>query len=187
MTRHRQRRIPKLRFTKLRGTGWHVSYRDPATGMPRRERFGQIDRSEAEAKYHTWLIEHLGVNHAESRRVSVSTVPSTDGLAPVAIAQLVPGNLLSVATQILKLDEARTRKPGEPRARGTIDPLVAGDRKTQLNDFFDFMHRKHGRGALARMRLDDLTMADVAEFNREIVAKGYSASQVAKRVRAALS
>ena len=182
MTRHRQRRIPKLRFTKLRGIGWHVSYRDLATGMPRRERFGQIEQSEAEAKYHAWLIEHLGVNHAKAAGVPVETVAPQPGRPAVAVAQLVPGNLLSVATQLLKLDETRTRKPGEPRARGTIDPLVAGDRKTQLNDFLDFMHEKYGRGALARMRLEDLTMADVEEFNRAIVAEGFSASQVGKRL-----
>jgi integrase len=36
---------------------------------------------------------------------------------------------------------------------------------------------------LARMRLEDLTMADVEEFNQAIVAKGLSASQVAKRLQ----
>ena len=79
MTRHRQRRIPKLRFTKLRGIGWHVSYRDLATGMPRRERFGQIEESEAEAKYHAWLVEHLGVKHAKAAGVPVSTLPPKPG------------------------------------------------------------------------------------------------------------
>lgn len=182
MTRRRQQRIPKLRFTKLRGIGWHVSYRDPGTGMPRRERFGQ-EQSEAEAKYHAWLVEHLGVNHAKAAGVPVETVVPQAGRPPVSVAQLVPGNLLSVASQILKLDETRTRKPGELRARGTIDPLVAADRKTQLNDFLNFMHEKYGRGALARMRLEDLMMADVEEFNRAIVAKGLSASQVAKRLQ----
>ena len=181
MTRHRQRRIPKLRYTKLRGIGWHVSYRDPATGMPRRERFGLLEKDDAEAKYHAWLVRHLGIREAKAAGVPVTTLSGATGQALVSVAQLVPGNLLSVATQILKHDENRTRKPGEPRARGTIDPLVAGDRKTQLNDFLDFMHRKYGRGALARMRLEDLTMADVEEFNRTVVAKGYSASQVAKR------
>lgn len=150
--------------------------------MPRRERFGP-DKPEAEAKYHAWLVKHLGVKQARAAGVPVEAVAPQPGQPTASVAQLVPGNLLSVASQILKLDETRTRKPGEPRARGTIDQLVAADRKTQLKDFLDFMHGKHGRGALARMRLEDLTMADVEEFNRAVVAKGYSASQVAKRLQ----
>jgi hypothetical protein len=35
MGRHSSRRIPKLGFTKTRGIGWHVNYRDPMNGVPR--------------------------------------------------------------------------------------------------------------------------------------------------------
>jgi hypothetical protein len=59
MGRHSKRRIPKLAFTKTQDIGWHVNYRDPVTGMPRRRRFGLIDRDEASTLYTTWLSDHL--------------------------------------------------------------------------------------------------------------------------------
>jgi hypothetical protein len=52
MAKHVKRRIPKLQFTKLRGIGWHVSHRHPVTGMPRRERFGNLPRGAAEKAYY---------------------------------------------------------------------------------------------------------------------------------------
>lgn len=58
-------RVPKLRFLANRGIGWHVSYRDPATGIPRKHRFRIDDRAregEARAFYHAWVAKHLGVN-----------------------------------------------------------------------------------------------------------------------------
>ena len=61
MATHRKRRIPKLSYTKLRGIGWHVSIRDPETGVPRKIRFGNVEKREAEKLYHQWLAEHLGV------------------------------------------------------------------------------------------------------------------------------
>lgn len=181
MTIHRRRRIPKLRFTKLRGIGWHVAFRDPDNGSPRRVRFGTIDKAEAEAKYHAWLADHLHLTNGDG-----SAKPPEKKLPPAtaqALQTVVPGSLLSVATQIFEFDEARTRKAGDARARGTLDAAVAADRKSQLDDFLKFMNRKHGKGALARMRLADLTMSDVEAFNREIVTKGYSASQVSKRLQ----
>lgn len=181
MTIHRRRRIPKLKFTKLRGIGWHVAFRDPGSGTPRRVRFGKIEKAEAEAMYHAWLGEHLHLTNGNG-----AAKPPKKKLTPAiaeALQTVVPGSLLSVATQVFEFDEARTRKPGEQRAKGTLDAAVAADRKAQLDDFLDFMTRKHGKGALARMRLVDLTMGDVETFNREIVKKGYSASQVSKRLQ----
>lgn len=182
MTIHRRRRIPKLRFTKLRDIGWHVSYRDADSGIPRKVRFGPIEKSEAEAQYHAWLAEHLQSNGRSSR----AQKPKPAIVAPETAAKidgLVPGNLLSVSTQILKFDEARTRKAGEPRAKGTIDAAVASDRKSCLNEFLDYLNKKHGQGSAARMLLADLAMSDVEEFNRQTVVRGLSASQVSKRLQ----
>ena len=39
MSRHSKRRIPTLAFTKSQDIGWHVNYRDPQSGVPRRRRF----------------------------------------------------------------------------------------------------------------------------------------------------
>lgn len=35
MAKHANRRIPKLRFTKLRDIGWHVFYRDATSALYR--------------------------------------------------------------------------------------------------------------------------------------------------------
>jgi len=44
----RKRRVPALKFTKVRGIGWHVCFRDAETGMPRKHRFGMLNRDAAE-------------------------------------------------------------------------------------------------------------------------------------------
>ena len=126
MTRHRRQRIPRLCFTKTQGIGWHVPYRDPVTGTPRRVRFGLIERRAAESKHHAWLSAGLGLAGRSGGDASDSaTVHDTSSHSAARLKQMVPGNLPSVAAQILKLDETRTRNPGEPRTRGTIDSLVA--------------------------------------------------------------
>ena len=57
--KRRKKRVPQLKYTELRNIGWHVSYRDPKTGTPRRHRFGTISREDAEAAYHEWVAAHL--------------------------------------------------------------------------------------------------------------------------------
>jgi hypothetical protein len=57
MSRHSKRRIPKLAFTKTQDIGWHVNYRDPVSGVPRRKRFGLLEREEALGLYNKWLSE----------------------------------------------------------------------------------------------------------------------------------
>jgi hypothetical protein len=56
MSRHSKRRIPTLAFTKSQDIGWHLNYRDPLTGVPRRRRFGLIDQNEASELYNAWLM-----------------------------------------------------------------------------------------------------------------------------------
>jgi len=57
--KRRKNRVPQLKYTGTRNIGWHVSFRDPKTGTPRRHRFGMVSREEAEAKYHEWVAAHL--------------------------------------------------------------------------------------------------------------------------------
>lgn len=126
MTNHSRRRIPKLRFTKLRGIGWHVAFRDPHNGSPRRIRFGNIEKAEVETKYHAWLAEHLNLTNGNG-----AVKPPEKKLPPAtahALQIVVPGSLLSVATRVFEFDEYRTRKPGEPRATGTLESAVAAVR-----------------------------------------------------------
>ena len=55
----RKRRIPAMKFTKARDIGWHVSFRDPVTGNPRKHRFGMVSREQADQLYHEWVVAHL--------------------------------------------------------------------------------------------------------------------------------
>ena len=55
----RKRRVPQLKYTDLRGVGWHVSYRDPKTGLPRKVRFREVSKAEAEKAYHAWVVAFL--------------------------------------------------------------------------------------------------------------------------------
>jgi hypothetical protein len=72
MAKTRQR-ILKLRFTAWRKLGWHVAFRDRATGSPRKHLFNFNIREherEAEARvlYHAWVLEHLGETQTRSTR-----------------------------------------------------------------------------------------------------------------------
>lgn len=99
------------------------------------------------------------------------------------VCDAAPGSLLHVASSWLTVEQGRIRKSDGPRARGTISDAVYRDRRKQLRDFLEFMNERHGNGAVGRMRLRDLSMADIEEFNREVVRRGYSASQVNKRMQ----
>jgi integrase len=182
MSKHANKRIPKLRFTTLRGIGWHVNYRDPVTGTPRKHRFNIIERErEAEARvlYHSWIIEQLGGNgnqalptQAEPRRKRrKNTVP------------VLSGCLLEIASGFLESEKLRTRSAHEPRRRGTITEPVFRDRKKHVRDFLEFLNVQHGAGAVGKMRLSDLTMEDIETYNRLLVKRGFSDSQVVKRLQ----
>ena len=41
--KRRKKRVPQLKYTASRNIGWHVSFRDPRTNMPRRHRFGMAN------------------------------------------------------------------------------------------------------------------------------------------------
>lgn len=187
MPAHRRRRVPQLRFTENRNVGWHVSYRDPNTGVPRKHRFGMIDEEQARIEYHRWLVDHLGggsgeAQAAEENTAEKSRAKSTQRAAnPDALARA--GSILDVASSLLRLEKARTRQPDSPKTRGTISPDVLIDRNRHIKDFLAYINKCHGEGACGRMVIGDLTMQDVEGYNRHIVAEGYSESQVRKRMR----
>jgi len=181
-----RRRVPKLSFTKNRGIGYHVSYRDPVTGSPRRHRFGMVSKAEAELAYHRWLAEHLdpAILPKPGRKVTPKKCKEKAESPLVASrTELVPGCLAEVASGFLDALEARVRGEGEPRAQGTIGRRVFEDRRNHVFAFLGFLKERHSPGVLARSRVDDLSMADVEAFNRSLVDGGYSASQVNKRMQ----
>jgi hypothetical protein len=179
-SRARKPRVPRLAFTELRGIGWHVSYRDPAMGLPKRHRFGIRQRSgesRAQALYHAWVARHLGVQTNLPTTDPQPHAPQPTGPKPLS------GSLIEVGGALIDAEEARIRKEREPRRRGTINPRVFSDRRKQIHDFLGFLNSRHGDGAVSRLRLADLTMDDVEAYNRHVAAAGYSASQVGKRMQ----
>ena len=85
----RKPRVPTLKFTKNRNIGWHVSFRDPETGMPRKHRFGMVTPREAQKAYYEWVAAHLGgqtpnIIRRERKKLSLESaaVKSQDGADP---------------------------------------------------------------------------------------------------------
>jgi len=179
----RKPRIPQLSFTENRGYGWHVSFRDPSTGTPKRHCFGirEKDRkAEAERMYHDWVSRRLkGDSHAKPLKNTKAPPPARSESAAAPLS----GSIVEIASGLIDIEDARTRDEGEPRRRGTITRAVFTDRKKQIRDFLKFINERHGHGAVGWMRLADLTMADVEAYNKQIVLSGYSASQVSKRMQ----
>ncbi len=182
MAKTARQRIPKLRFTSIRAIGWHVAYRDKSTGHSRRHRFGILDRQlepDARALYHQWLAEYLGGKSP----LAHSTITAKPAPKRGPKKNILSGSILDISTGLIEAERARTRNADEPRRRGTISALVFRYLSKQLRDFLEFLDGRHGKGAAARMRIGDLSMEDIEYYNRYIAAKGFSASQVAKRMQ----
>ena len=135
---NRKRRIPKLRYTENRGIGWHVSYRDPDTGTPKKHRFGMVTKSEANTAYEAWLAAWLQNDHAAAAAVRPGRVAKAKAREKRAEREAVraevkaePGSLIHIASGLFKYDEGRVRKPGEGRAPGTIAPRAMLNRKKE--------------------------------------------------------
>ena len=176
-----QQRIPKLRFTAWGKLGWHVAFRDRATGSPREHLFNIRERErEAEPRllYHAWALEHLGENANQAH-------PTRDKprIRRAVTSNMLSGSLLEIASGLIESERARARTDGGPHRRGTITARVFTDRKKHIHDFLEFLNDRHGKGAVSRLRLADLSMEDIDAYNRHIAERGYSASQVAKRIQ----
>lgn len=185
---NKRKRVPKLSFTETQGIGWHVSFRDPTTGTPTRHRFGIREKGrepEARVAYHRWLAEFLEKGPAKPQpkrnRKDATSKPGVSRLNPNR--KVVSGSIMHVASGFLSALEARVRQPGEPRRQGTIAKAVYMDRKKHITDFLDFLNEQHGERMTSRMKIADLTMADVEGFNQWAVGEGYSSSQVNKRMQ----
>ncbi len=185
---NKRKRVPKLSFTENQGIGWHVSFRDPATGSPTRHRFGIREKArepEARVAYHRWLAEYL--ENGPSRPQPKRTRKGARSGSPVSRLnpnrKVVPGSIVHVASGFLAALEARVRQPGEPRRQGTIAKAVYKDRRKHITDFLDYLNEQHGERMASRMKIADLSMADVEGFNQWAVGEGYSSSQVNKRMQ----
>ncbi len=177
MAKHQKKRIPKLSYTASRGIGFYVSYRDPATGSPRKHRFGNIPKEQAIAEYNVWVVSHLTGKPLRKRptKVAVAT-PGTE-------TEILQGSILHVVSGLLSFDESRLRKEGDPRSKGTIGKKQFDSRNTLANTFLAFLNDRHGAGAVGRMKLADLRMEDVEEYNRKLTQNDYSSSQVTKSIQ----
>ncbi|MCC5787030.1 MAG: site-specific integrase [Phycisphaerales bacterium] len=173
-----KKRIPRLCHTTTRGLGWHVNFRDPETGVAKKHRFSVETETEAKVAYTQWLARHLAGEADEGASAKPRVVRASGGGPAIA-----PGSLVEVASGLIRLMEASVREDGAPRARGTVARPVFVDRQKHIKDFLAFINKRHGKGTAARMQVEDLAMTDVELFNRHLVDKGYSASQVGKRMQ----
>lgn len=181
----RKKRIPQLKHTTVQNIGWHVSYREPATGTPRRHRFGMISKAKAEEAYYQWLGEFVKGKPPERDRRPRPKADAACGSnkATVVAAKIVPGSLLHVASSYLRYEESRARNDGEARRQGSISQTLYKERTQYSKEFLEFLNTRHGDGAVTRMKLADLVMDDVESYNRMLVDAGYSASLVSKRLQ----
>ena len=184
----RKKRVPQLMFTRVRDIGWHVSYRDPKSGTPRKHRFGLVNREEADRQYHDWVARYLRGELPEKteprrrRKPTLKTNDSNCDLKGVA-ANVVEGSLLHVTSSLLRYEESRVRDDNSPRRQGSITQNLYKRRKQYSKEFLQFLNSRQGSGAVGRMRIADLTMHDVEAYNRSLVDSEFSASQVSKRLR----
>lgn len=184
----RKKRVPKLKYTELRGIGWHVTFRDPETGTPRRHRFGKVTQAEAEVAYYEWVASHLKgeapprIQRASRRRLDehLSKPKARPADAPSEVAV---GSLLHVTSGLLTHEESRVAADEGPRPKGAITRKTFDSRRQFAQEFLKFINSRYGQGAVGRMMLADLKMEDVEEYNRLLVDAGYSSSQVNKRLR----
>jgi integrase len=178
MAKHTKKRIPKLSYTANRGIGFYVSYRDATTGNPRKHRFGNIPEKEAKAAYNEWLGKHL-TGEARSSKKHLRVASSTTKTVAVDIVQ---GSLLHVVSGLLAFDESRLRKDGVPKSKGTIGQKQFSSRRDLSRNFLEYLNQRHGSGAVGRMKLADLSMEDVEDYNRNLAQNDYSNSQVTKSI-----
>ncbi len=182
MSKHSKRRIPRIRFTAIRDIGWHVNYRDAVSGTPKKHRFNIIERErEAEARvlYHSWILEQLGANGDHALPTQAKPTAKRRGKQ----IPMLNGCILEIASGFLESERLRTRNAHEPRRRGTIIEPVYRDRARHVHDFLEFLNLQHGAGAIKKLRLADLTMEDIESYNRVLVKRGFSDSQVIKRLQ----
>ncbi len=183
----RKPRVPTLKYTKSRNIGWHVSFRDPVTGTPRKHRFGMVSLQEAEKAYHEWVAAHLcgqtpSVKLKRRKKLdlhSIAAKPSAEGVT----AEILEGSLLHITSGLLRYEESRVRGNGEGRRQGSITRAVYDQRKVYAQEILEFLNIRHGQGAIGRMMLDHLGLDDVEAYNRAIFEAGYSSSQVTKRLQ----
>lgn len=180
-TKHKKKRIPKLKFTTNRNIGWHVSYRDPKSGTPKKHRFGNLSRGEAAAEYETWLLQYLTGKVVPTKKKKSAPDPTSQSTN--AKAKAIPGSLLLVASSLMRFDEQRTRNDGEPRRSGTISRQHLETRKHAIRLFLRFINERYGADSAAtHVMVGDLTMHDVEAFNQHVAANGKSAKHVTKQM-----
>ncbi|MEQ8835321.1 MAG: hypothetical protein RID07_00795, partial [Lacipirellulaceae bacterium] len=187
-TKHRKKRVPKLRYTNSQKIGWHASYRDPETGSPRRKRFGMVSQEEAEVMYHEWVVSHLrgeapAAQPKPSRRKLTHQLAAPKPSDSSVGTEAVPGSLLEVTSGLLHFEQSRIAPDDGVRRKGTITKKTYGSREQFAQEFLKFLNTRHGQGAAGRIMLVDLQMHDIEAYNQLLVSAGYSASQVKKRMR----
>ena len=183
----RKRRIPALRFTRLEASAGTFRF---ATPRPERHVSTALGCSIARRQsklYHDWVSAHLRgqtptLKPKRRKKLDLQAVdakPRENGVP----AKIIPGSLLHITSGLLRYEESRVRTASEARRAGSITKAVYDQRKAYAQEILQFINNRHGQGAVGRMLLSDLSMADVEAYNKAIVDAGYSSSQVTKRLQ----
>lgn len=186
----RKKRIPALKFTDSRGIGWYVAIRDPQTGQPSKHRFGMVTEAEAQAAYYDFLASRArGVTPTPNPKLK-RLKPSPDASPKTVDVIGERGSLMDVLSGFLtyQLSRVRTKAENErgERRQDSIDEKQFNSKRALGQRFLEFLNARHGQGAVAAMRLSDLSMEDIEAYNQYLVkyvmktGKHYSHSHVKK-------
>ena len=154
--------------------------------MPKKHRFGlkqRSDKAEAERLDSIWLSDYL--NGKTPKTVSSRTEPVHSAQA-IPTDQVRPGSLLEVANSLLNYEQSRMRDADSPRERGKIHPDVYRYRCYYIRKFLQHINATCGHGSVAHLRVDDLTMQQVEQYNRELVEHGLSSSAIKHAMQSVL-
>ena len=139
---------------------------------------------QAELAYHKWLAEFLESEPSAPKGRPIKSMPKPDqSLVQSVPSAGVAGSVIEVASALLDAFEAKVRDRSAPKVRGTITRPVFTDRRKHVRDFLNHINARYGQSAVAKLRIEELTMHDIESFNLWIAQQGYSASQVSKRMQ----
>ncbi len=150
--KHRKNRVSQLKYTGTRNIGWHVSFRDPKTGTPRRHQFGMVSREEAEAAYHEWVAAHLRGETTirkpkPSRRKLDQQIATPKSKSRDVDAEFVEGSLVHITAGFLNYEESRVGTEDGVRRQGTITRKTFESRRPFAHEFLNFLNSRYNQGA----------------------------------------
>jgi hypothetical protein len=121
-----------------------VTYRDAASGYPKKHRFGMVSRDKALEAYTEWLADHLtGATSAAPKRTSRKLVEQLAAPKPASIKpDFVAGSLLHITSGYLTYEESRVRPDGAERRPNTIQRREYESKRLVAQEFLQFLNNQ---------------------------------------------